>query len=263
MGIRLAQLVQSWSLLLAVLVMCMVTAAAAQTPAENLNRGYVNINLVSQSGNAQQFKQTLAEDIYGEEANYTLTHAFSSGGGTFDVSAGGRVWSNFAAGLAYSTFKTTNAQVLGGTVPNPLFFNRLRTLTPGTPTLTDHHQTGVHVQLSWFVPVNDKIDVAVFGGPSFFSVKHSLASSITVNTATEDGPFYDSAPDVRVYSEETSGNTTGGNVGVDVTYLFTDVIGAGFMLRWAGGSVNLTTDNGPHSIDVGGLQVGFGARVRF
>ena len=179
MGTRLAQLVQSWSLLLAVLVMCMATAAAAQTPAENLNRGYVNINRVSQSGNMQEFKQTLTENIYDEEANYTLTHAFSSGGGMFDVSAGGRVWSNFAAGLAYSTFNTTNSQDLGGTVPNPLFFYRSRDLTPKTLELTDHRQTGVHVQLSWFVPVNDKIDVAVFGGPSFFSVKHSLVSSIT------------------------------------------------------------------------------------
>lgn len=259
MGTRSAQLVQSGTLLLAGLMMCVATDAAAQT-AWTLDRGYVNINRVSQSGD-NRFTQALTETIYDEQATYDLTHAFS-GGGMFDVSVGGRVWSNLAAGLAISTFNTTSSLELRGTVPNPLFFNRPRTLTPQT-SLTDHSQTGVHVQLSWFVPVTDKIDVAVFGGPSFFSVNHRLASRLTLNTADEVGPLYVSAPGAQVLTQETSEKTTGGNVGVDVTYLFTDVIGAGVMLRWAGGSVDLTTANGSQSIDVGGFQVGFGARVRF
>ena len=266
MGTRSAQLVQSGTLLLAGLMMCVATDAAAQT-AWTLDRGYVNINRVSQSGD-NRFTQALTETIYDEQATYDLTHAFS-GGGMFDVSAGVRlplpsIWSNLAAGLAISTFNTTSSLELSGKVPNLLFYNRPRTLTPHT-LQTDHRQTGVHVQLSWFVPVADKIDIAIFGGPSFFSVNHQLASGVTVDKAKDrlGGPLYETAPDVQVLTREMSEKTTGGNVGIDVTYLFTDVIGAGFMLRWAGGSVDLTTANGSHSIDVGGLQVGFGARVRF
>ena len=264
METRSAQLVQIGTLLLAGLVMFVATDASAQT-AWTLNRGYVNINRVSQSGDTR-FTETLTATIYGEQATHTLTHAFS-GGGMFDVSAGARlplpsIWSNLAAGLAISTFNTASSLELRGTVPNPLFFNRPRTMTPQS-ALTDHRQTGVHFQLSWFVPVTDKIDVAVFGGPSFFSVKHRLASRVTINTADEVGPLYVSAPGAQLLTQETSAKSSGGNVGVDVTYLFTDVIGAGVMLRWAGGSVDLTTANGSHSIDVGGFQVGFGARVRF
>ena len=254
-GIRVANVMKTGTLLVVDLLIVAATDAAAQSAWTDL--GYFNINGAIQTGDSR-FTQTLREPIYGEEATYNLTHEFS-GGGMFDFSFGGRVWSNFAAGLAVTAFNTTSSLTLNGTVPHPLFFDRPRTVTSQQDVL-DHRQLGYHVQLSWFVPVNDKLDVALFGGPSFFSVDQQLATQVTV---AESGEPFDTVTVSQVVTQKASESGTGGNVGVDVTYLFTDVIGGGVMLRWASGTVDLTTADGPQSIDVGGFQVGFGARVRF
>ena len=60
-----------------------------------------------------------------------------------------------------------------------------------------------------------------------------------------------------------NGRGVGGNIGFDITYLFTDMLGGGLMLRWGSGSVELGSATSSKSIEVGGLQVGLGARVRF
>ena len=59
----------------------------------------------------------------------------------------------------------------------------------------------------------------------------------------------------------------GGNVGVDVTYMLPDMIGVGGLIRYTAASISPTAPDGvtitPTSIDVGGLQVGGGLRLRF
>jgi len=52
------------------------------------------------------------------------------------------------------------------------------------------------------------------------------------------------------------------NAGIDITYLVTEQLGGGLFVRWAGGSVDIPATGGTQSIDVGGMQVGIGLRVR-
>ena len=242
-------------MLIASLVLFATAAASAQM--EWADRGFINVNGTFQVGDGS-FAETLTETLYDEQAMYDLTHEFS-GGALFDISGGARVWRNLAAGLAVSMFNTTSTVSLTGSAPHPLFFNRSRAVTHQQGAL-DHRQIGWHFQLTWFVPVTDKIDVAVSGGPSVYNVRQRLASQVEI---VEIGAPFDTATVNRLVTQESRNNGVGGNVGVDFTYLFTETFGGGIMLRWAGASVDIPAQGGTQSIDAGGFQVGVGARVRF
>ena len=155
---------------------------------------------------------------------------------------------------------TGGAIAVDGSVPNPLFFERPRTVTC-QETGFNHRELGCFMFRPFgFVPVNDKVDVALFWGPSLFSLRQDLVT--TVETAEVGAPF-DVVKVSRLVIGQGTKSGVGGNVGVDLTYLFTDNYGAGLFARWAGGSVDFPTITGEHSVVVGGFQAGVGARLRF
>ena len=256
---RLTTALVMGTLLVAGVLFC-VPDAVAQTAQNEWrvlpSRVYININGAYQRRSG--FSETLTESLYGEDATYTSTHGRRDGI-LIDGGFGVRVWSNLALGVAVSAFSNTGAAVLEGKVPHPLFFNRFRTVTSQRSGV-DHRQVGYHGQLSWFVPVSDKFDFAIFGGPSFYNVDQQVARQITI---TNSGERFNNATISNLITQVTSGTGIGGNLGVDIAYLFTDVIGVGVMFRWSSGSVDLATSESSQSFDVSGLQMGFGARVRF
>ena len=220
--------------------------------------GYLSINYGYQVGD-RAFEEALTATVYEEEATYAVSHA-SSGGGLFDVGGGVRVWRNLAAGVAITSFSDTAGAAITGSVPHPLFFNRNRT---GGSALTglEHKQLGVHFQAAWVMPVSEKISVTVAGGPSIFNVDQSLVTSVA--GPVEIGAPFDAVALGVATTTTVSESGTGGNVGVDVTYLVTERLGGGIFARWAGGTVDIPATGGTQSIDVGGAQFGIGLRARF
>ena len=88
-------------------------------------------------------------------------------------------------------------------------------------------------------------------GPSFIQVKQQLVASVGVTTGTQT---------FTPTTSTQSGTVKGVNVGVDGTYMFSRTFGAGLLLRYAGGQVDLPAVSGVHA---GGFQAGIGARIRF
>ena len=219
-------------------------------------RVYININGGYQQGTS--FTELLSETLYDETATYTSTHSIPDGT-FFDGAAGVRFWKNLAFGVAVSSSSTSGSAQVVGNVPHPLFYSRSRTVTGDRPTV-DQRQIAYHGQLTWFVPLTDKLDVAISGGPSIYSVDQQVLSQVTVNNS---GERYDTASIAQMLNKTANGSGFGGNIGFDITYLFTDMLGGGLMLRWGSGSVELGSATSSKSIEVGGLQVGLGARVRF
>ena len=219
--------------------------------------GYVHINYGYQSGD-RALTESLSETVYCETATYEANHA-SSGGGGLDIGGGVRVWSNLAAGVTVTSFSSSSAATVSGTVPNPLFFNRPRTVAVDLTGL-EHKELGVHLQAVWVMPLSEQLTVSVGGGPSFFSVEQGLLAGVTV-VGQETAPF--NAVSVGASSTTASESAVGGNAGVDVTYMFTERLGGGAFVRWTGGSLDLPTAGGIQSIDVGGVQSGAGLRVKF
>ena len=199
--------------------------------------GYVHINYGYQSGD-RALTESLSETVYGETATYEANHA-SSGGGGLDIGGGVRVWSNLAAGVTVTSFSSSSAATVSGTVPNPLFFNRPRTVAVDLTGL-EHKELGVHLQAVWVMPLSEQLTVSVGGGPSFFSVDQGLLAGVTVGQET--APF--NAVSIGASSTTASKSAVGGNAGVDVTYMFTEQLGGGAFVRWTGGSsVDMPTVN--------------------
>ena len=265
MAIRLVQVTTTVTLLLVGLLVCGASDAVAQSQWTTLaDRAYININGAFQGASDTAFTETLADTLYGEAATYELKNGLSIGGSTFDVGFGARVWSNVAAGLSISSVTTSSSLSATGTVPHPLFYNRSRNVTYQDSDLSQSN-LAYHVQVSWFIPLSDDFDVAIFAGPSFFTIDHRRG---TLPVSIENsGTLLNNAVMTKLATQTSSGNATGVNVGIDATYHLTEFmgagIGAGVMVRWSSGSVDLATASGTQSVDAGGVQIAVGARLRF
>ncbi len=219
--------------------------------------GYVSINFGYLVGD-RSFQESLTSTVYEEEATYAVDHA-SSGGGHFDIGGGFRVWRNLAVGVAVTSFSTADGAAINGSIPHPLFFNRPRTASFSRTDL-EYRELGVHLQAAWVIPLNEKIKVTVASGPSFFSIDQSLITSVPL--ADELGAPFNTAAISAATTTSVSASGVGVNAGIDITYLVTEQLGGGLFVRWAGGSVDIPATGGTQSIDVGGMQVGIGLRVR-
>ena len=267
MVIRLVQVTTTVTLLLVGLLVCGTSDALAQSQWKTLtDRAYINVNGAFQGTSDTAFAETLTETLYGEPATYELKNGLSIGGSTFDVGFGARVWSNVAAGLSISSVTTLSSLSATGTVPHPLFYNRPRNnVTYQDSDLSQSNNNAYHVQFSWFVPLSDDFDVAIFAGPSFFTIDHRRG---TLPVSIENsGTLLNNAVMTKLATQTSSGSATGVNAGIDATYHLMEFmgagIGAGVMVRWSSGSVDLATASGTQSVDAGGVQIAIGARLRF
>ena len=118
----------------------------------------------------------------------------------------------------------------------------------------------MHLQLRWFAPVPDQIELSVFGGPSFFNVTQGLVTAVGFS---QSYPF-DEASFTEASTGKQSGSAVSYNIGADVGYFFSRYVGVGALVRFSGASVDLLSqDEGRISIDLGGLHAGGGLKLRF
>lgn len=186
-----------------------------------------------------------------EKRSFTAKYETKSGP-TFDIGGGVRLWGGLGAGVAVTRYSKDSDIAITGSVPHPFFFNQPRAIDGITPGKRE--ETAVHVDAVYVVPVNKRVQVAIFGGPSFFSAKQTVVS----NFAYSQSYPYDTAAFTSATSAEESKSVTGFNVGADVGYYFTDVIGVGGIIRFS----RATFDSSIGKLDLGGPEVGFGVRVR-
>ena len=111
--------------------------------------------------------RTFTFRAYGEDARFEETHE-TKAGGLFDVGGSLRVWEELRVGVSYSQLTKSDSTRLTGSVPNPIAVNAARAIPPQDLSLA-HEERATHVYAAWVVPITDKLDVAIFGGPSFFN----------------------------------------------------------------------------------------------
>ena len=219
--------------------------------------GFINLNGGGQSGD-QRFSDALDGPLYDELAVYANDYV-SSGGSLIDVTGGVRVWHGLAAAFGVTIVNGSSTVDIAGSVPHPLFFDSARATALQRADLT-HRQVGFHFQVVYLIPLTDAIDVAVFAGPSVFRVEQDFVSDITLGP--EIDPF-DTVALAGAPTQAAQETGIGGNVGADVTYMFTDILGVGGFVRYTTGSVDFTTSDGVQRLDAGGTQAGIGVRARF
>ena len=193
-----------------------------------------------------------------EDGRFDAEYEVASGP-TFGVSAGARVWRWVGVGGGISRFSRSTPAVLEGLVPHPFFFNRPRSVD-GSIVGLDRQELALHLQVRGDLPVAERLQVTLFGGPSWFRVRQGLVRSITY---TEAYP-YDEALFEGATTTSEAGSALGFNVGVDTAIFFTRHSGIGVLVQYAGAKIDLpSADLGLNDVNAGGIQTGVGLRLRF
>ena len=246
------------------LVACGVFAGSARVASAQgvpQDRGYINLGWGVESGSSTM-TDTINATVYEESATVTTTAPFTSGS-LFDVGVGLRVFRNFTVGAGFHQEQNDVDSTITGSIPSPLFFNRPRTLNQ-TQAL-NRKEMATHLMIGYWVPVGQKFDVLAYGGPSFFRLTQEMVSQVTPNEAGATSTTVNATVQVA----ERKKSVTGFNAGVDATYIVWSNdsvrIGAGGFVRFTQAStdVQMLDAGSAQSTDVGGIQFGFGGRIRF
>lgn len=220
-------------------------------------RGFISANGGYQT-TAREFVDNVTFTAYAEQGEFDVRY-HTPAAPLVDISGGARIWRNLGVGAGVSAFRKANAANVTARVPHPFFFNRRREASGDTGSLT-REELAVHVQALWMVPVTDKIDVALFAGPSYFQVQQPFVDSLRY----EETYPYDTTAVTGVNTTVQKKNNVGFNAGVDVSYMLTRMVGIGGMVRYSRATVKFTSaDNEELGVEVGGPQAGVGVRVRF
>jgi len=103
----------------------------------------------------------------------------------------------------------------------------------------------------------------VFGGPSLFRLTQDVISNVVQSEASVSGTNIGGVITVA----ERKASVTGFNVGADVTYIVWSNdnirVGAGGFIRYSQGEASIRMLATDQPTTVGGLQFGFGGRLRF
>jgi len=238
----------------------------AQNLTADAPRYFFNVSLGGQS-KEQNFIDTSTFRIYNEEGAVASGHLI--GGGTlFDIGVGARVWKSVSVGLAYSTLKNLNDANVSVRVPHPLVFGQSRTATATAADL-EHSENAVHLQAMWTVPLTRKFQLTLMAGPSFFTVRQTVATVRAPEDLRDAAPFT-SVSINSVSLTDVEDSPVGVNVGVDGTYLIRTIrgigIGVGGFVRYSGASLDLEIPGGvtrDNELTMGGAQGGIGLRLRY
>ena len=236
------------------------TASAQWTLQPWTDRGYFNLNLGFENTSGT-LDDNVTFSLYDETGLKTVTQNVDSGS-LIDFSVGSRVWRNVSVGIGYHRGSNTSEATATATVPHPLVFLSNRNASAAANDL-NRTESAVHLLFGYMFPLNEALSVHVTGGPSFFRLKQDVLGDLSF---TETGGTFATVNTAPVVVER-SDSVVGINIGLDLTYVFysSDAyrIGGGFFARYNGGSARLTVIGNEVDTDVGGLQIGFGARVRF
>ncbi len=247
------------TIVVAGLILAAARDASAQKPWED--RVHVNIGFGLESGDST-LADTRPLTIYEETGSVSTTGTFTSGS-LFDVGIGFRLWKNLSVGTSYHQEQNGANALVTGSVPHPIFFNQPRTFTPVEASALERKESAVHAQFGWMVPIGTKFDVLVFAGPSFFRLQQEVISSVTV---TEKGAPYSEVA-VTGTRDTRKKSSTGYNVGADMTYVVWQNdsvrLGAGAFVRYTTANATVLMLQTEQPTTVGGLQIGFGGRIRF
>lgn len=242
------------------LIASAVPASAQFGPAWT-DRGYVTLDWAAQADSGDLSGSSVFTK-YDEDARLDVTGK-GAGGGMIDFSVGARVWRNVSVGLAFNSVSSTNDATLSGSIPHPLFAGQPRTFTQSVRGLK-RTEGAIHLQFGYMWVLNEKIDVHIYGGPTFFRVSQDVVDSVEIG---EQGSPYTSVV-VQPTVAKQKDSPVGGHFGVDGTYQLYTIdkikLGVGGFFRWAGGTATIKMlEGGDVKSDVGGAQGGVGLRVRF
>ncbi|HEY6213131.1 MAG TPA: outer membrane beta-barrel protein [Vicinamibacterales bacterium] len=229
-------------------VLCLLGGTAnAQTVGAPDTKYFVDINAGGQFLH-HDVNDTLTFPLYDETAT-VVGLSRSSNGFFFEAGAGYKFKPSLAGAISFSNFMSKADAAVTASIPHPLFFDQ-PLIVNTTATDMARSERDVHLKVVYFVPYNDKIDVALSAGPSIVKVTQDFPS----------GSVAQGTQNLTVTSSTEAKTGVGFNLGFDGTYLVTPKVGVAIVVHYIYSSVDLTSATG---IKAGGIQAGLGLHYRF
>jgi hypothetical protein len=247
-----------WSLVLGVVVVLPAAAAAQTAPAapSSGDRGFLAVHVGSQSGSSD-LTDGFTFSQYDETATVSIRQSYG-GNPIVNIEGGARIVGQLFAGVAFTRGSNTIDTTVDATIPNPLFFDRLRSASLATEL--DHKETAVHLFARYVIPVNEKFEIGLSAGPSFISVTHSLVTNVAFQ---ESAAPFTTVTLTGTTNREESERVVAANVGANATYRLTTQVGIDGFFRYAKGATDVAGAGGTVEIKAGGTQFGIGVRFGF
>lgn len=242
----------------AVGLLAVVQPAAAQQGWQD--RVFAGINFGYETGESS-FNTTGSSRVYGETATITNDGMFGAGP-VLDATIGARVLGNIGVSVTYTRQRATADNTVSGSIPHPLLFNRARTFSQ-TQTDFTRTETGLHLSVGYMVPLSNRFDVYLYGGPSSFRLNQDTVSEVAI--AEIGAPF--TSITVTPKTSVAKKSSTGYHAGFDATYRLVDTgglsVGLGGFFRYTSATASVMVAGASIETTLGGPQFGGGLRFRF
>jgi len=233
--------------------------ALAQVGEPWTDRGYFNLNVGFETTSGT-LSDAVTFTLYDEAGNKRVDQSVDSGA-LFDFSVGSRVWRNVSVGIGYHRGANSSEAAATASVPNPAFFGSPRPVAVSAGDL-ERRVRAIHLQLGYMIPFTEDLSVHLTVGPSFFRLSQDVIGDLSYS---ETFPF--ATVSATPIIQNRSDSAVGINIGADVTYKLWESdaykVGGGMFLRYSGATARILILENEVDSDLGGLQIGFGARVRF
>lgn len=255
--------------LLCVLAGLLVTAPAASAQPAPTERIIVRLDSGWRPA-SRTFADTRVFTANLEQGRFAVDYELKDGG-VVDGGISFLLWRNLAVGFDMSSFRTVHDARIDSELPHPFFFDFPR-MTNGRAGGLERREVSFHVSAMWVSQITEWLAVSAFAGPSIISATQDLVSAVQ---HTEVGfPFNEIIFSGRTVSSQSQ-TTRGLNGGIEINsfvlhrlpflrkFEVMDRIGVGLLVRYVRGTVLLPVDDDPIEVDLGGLQITSGVRLRF
>ena len=236
-----------------------VAVIGAAVPAAGLAQPRVGVAVnAGTQATATAFTTRATLTLHRENGDLRADYGVDAGA-LIDLGASVRLWRQVGLGVGVSRFQTTGAAGVAAGLPHPFHLEQFRAIDGSVAAA--RRETAIHVQVRVGATVANRLDVTLFGGPTFFDVAQALVADVLfTDTYPYDTATFSSAPTVR-----QSASAVGFNAGVDLATYLTPIVGVGALVRFSRAIIDLTQPDGGGSLAVtaGGLHVGGGLRLRF
>ena len=264
MGLALLLLTWSTAALLAAQADAPQEDAAASTESEQGEAAQDRWSLAFAGGllstnDAPSGTFTFENALFGSEQGDFDADYVGGDASLYELSLGLRLRGPLALGLTWSQSSLSDQADIAGRLPHPFLFGSPRTVEGRSRGLS-RDETAIHLSLKWLVRDGDKVQVALFAGPSQIDVDYDLATAVRFD---QTYPF-DTANYAGVEHRKASGSAIGYHLGIDVAYYFSKSTGLGGVVRFSNASIDLDAPSGGTvAIGGGGLQTAVDLRFRF
>ena len=225
------------------------------------------------SGGIQFVKDALKNEVDFElwretgtfEASYNVTKDAA-----FDGSFAFLLYKRMGLGFNVSHFSKTIAATIDADVPHPFFFSFPRKAT-GVANNILRRESAIHIQSQYWHTIGDKFLLRGFIGPTIFSVRQDLVSTIQTK---ERGYDYNTVDIIGHNTLASGGTELGFNIGFDMSYFVFDDIALAGILRYSRGTSSVEdqatlrhlsrfSGQGQPPLELGGTHLAAGLRFGF